>query len=180
MDVFQLAPNHIWKAAPGCRILVVDSGGVRCDIPQEWIVYSPRRHVFVIDRFPPDNRCLIAISCKRVSPEVMTIPILSVLEEWVRSEDRPVVERGAPVCFRRWPLQAAWLQLRIAGVEANRDMTTRICVARADGTHALIVCDFDSECENAADVAWRTLIDTLVVGDYIADPTTGRKRMRRG
>jgi len=28
--------------------------------------------------------------------------------------------------------------------------------------------------------AWDTLMDTLVVGDYIADPLTGRRRMQRG
>src|SRR5688572_16416562 len=61
MDVFQLASNHVWKAAVGCRVLVVDNGGVRLDIPDECIVYSPKRHVFVFDRLPPESRLLLAI-----------------------------------------------------------------------------------------------------------------------
>ena len=101
MDVFQLAPNHVWKATPGCRILIVDNGGLRCDIPYEWIVYSPKTHVFAIDRFPPDNRCLMAISCRRVSSEIIAIPLRRILEEWVLGEERGVVETSEPVYFFR-------------------------------------------------------------------------------
>lgn len=180
MDVFQLAPNHVWKAAPGCRILVVDNGGLRCDIPYEWIVYSPRRHVFVIDRFPPDNRSLLAISCKRVSSEVMAIPLLYILEEWVLGEDRQVLERSNAIRFYRWPLEAAWLQLRVVDPALGREKSTRVCVARADRTQALIVFDFHPEDEPIVEGAWETLMDTLAVGDYIADPVTGRRRMKRG
>jgi hypothetical protein len=180
VDVFQLAPNHVWKAAPGCRILVVDNGGLRCDIPREWIVYSPGRHVFVIDRFPPDHRCLTAISCKRVSSEVTAIPLLYILQEWVNAEDRRIVACGEPVRFRRWPLEAAWLQLRVIDSKDGREKSTHVCVARADCTQALIVLDFLSEDESIVEGAWRTLMDTLAVGDYIADPITGRKRIKRG
>jgi hypothetical protein len=184
MDVFQLAPNHVWKAAPGCRILVVDNGGVRCDIPYEWIVYSPRRHVFVIDRFPPDNRCLLAISCKRVPWEMMACSLPSILQEWVRGEDRRVIECGETVRFHRWPLEVAWLQLRVIeslpGERFGREKFTRVCVARADSTQALLVFDFHSEDETMLHPVWQTLMGTLAVGDYIADPITGRKRMRRG
>jgi hypothetical protein len=181
MDVFQLAPNHVWKARPGCRILIVDNGGLRCDIPSEWIVYSPRTHVFAIDRFPPDNRCLMAISCRRVSSEVMALPLGVILEEWVIAEDRRVVEQSHPLTFYRWPLQAAWLQLRVTVSQPPQDdKITRICVARADRTQALIILDFHAADEPGVDSAWQTLMDTLVIGDYIADPVTGRRRMRRG
>ena len=180
MDVFQLAPNHIWKATPGCRILIVDNGGLRCDIPYEWIVYSPRTHVFAVDRFPPDNRCLMAISCRRVSSEVIAIPLRQILEEWVLGEDRVVVERNEPVYFVRWPLQAAWMQLQVKSQEPARDKTTRICVARADRTQALIILDYLSTDEPFVEKAWETLMDTLVIGDYIADPLTGKRRIRRG
>jgi len=180
MDVFQLAPNHVWKAAPGCRILVVDNGGVRCDIPHEWIVYSPRRHVFVIDRFPPDNRCIVAISCKRVSSEMMAIPLFQILDEWVKGEDRQVLWRGDAVRFHRWPLEAAWLQLHVTETTLGQEKLTRVCVARADRTQAVIVFDFHPEDEPIVEGAWTTLLETLAVGDYIADPTTGQRRMRRG
>jgi hypothetical protein len=180
MDVFQLAPNHVWKAAPGCRILVVDSGGVRCDIPYEWIVYSPRQHVFVLDRFPPDNRCMMAISCKRVPPEVMAIPLRLILDEWVKGEEREVVQCGEDVRFYRWPMEVSWLELRVATEAFGRERSTRVCVARADQTQALIVFDFDTADEDRVNRVWETLMQTVRVGDYIADPTIGRRRMRRG
>ena len=180
MDVFQLAPNHVWKAAPGCRILVVDNGGLRCDIPHDWIVYTPGTHVFAIDRFPPENRSLMAISCRRVSSEVIAIPLQLVLEEWVLAEDRRVVQRSEPVRFYRWPLQAAWMQLRVTDSDPRRDKSTRVCVARADRTQALVILDFPSLDEPSVEGAWQTLMDTIVVGDYIADPVTGKRRMQRG
>jgi hypothetical protein len=180
VDVFQLAPNHLWKAAPGCRILVIDNGGVRCDIPREWIVYSPNRHVFVIDRFPPDNRCIAAISCRRVSSDVMAISLLWILEEWIRGEDRRILDRNEAFRLNRWPMEAAWLQLRVLDPKSRREKITRVCIARADLTQALLVFDFHPEDEPSMDRTWNTIIDTLTVGDYIEDPSTGRKRMRRG
>src|SRR3546814_5163175 len=72
-----------------------------------------------------DNRCLMAISCRRVSSEVMSIPLRWILEEWVIGEDRRVVERSETVVFHRWPLQAAWLQLRVAGAEPHQDKIGR-------------------------------------------------------
>jgi hypothetical protein len=180
MDVFQLAPNHVWKAAPGCRILVVDNGGVRCDIPYEWIVYSPKRHVFVIDRFPPDSRCMVAISCRRVPPFVNAIPMGWILQEWVNGEEREVLTRTDIVRFYRWPLEGAWLQIQVADASLQYQKMTRVCVARADQTQALIVFDFRAEDEPLIEGVWKTLLGTLAVGDYISDPTTGKRRMKRG
>ena len=91
-----------------------------------------------------------------------------------------MVERTEPVYFVRWPLQAAWMQLHVKCEEPSRDKTTRVCVARADRTQALIILDFHSVDEPLVEKAWDTLMDTLVVGDYIADPLTGRRRMQRG
>jgi len=122
----------------------------------------------------------MAISCRRVSSEVIAIPLRQILEEWVLGEDRVVVERNEPVYFVRWPLQAAWMQLQVKSQVPARDKTTRICVARADRTQALIILDYLSSDETFVEKAWETLMDTLVIGDYIADPLTGKRRMRRG
>jgi hypothetical protein len=156
MDVFQLAPNHVWKAAPGCRILVLDNGGVRCDIPYDWIVYSPGRHVFVIDRFPPDNRCMVAISCKRVTPQVNVIPMGWILEEWISGEERQVMERTNIVRFYRWPLELAWLQIRTVDHALQQEKVTRVCVARADQTQSMIIFDFQAEDEPLIEGVWET------------------------
>ena len=110
----------------------------------------------------------------------MALPLGIILEEWVVCEDRRVVEKGKPITFYRWPLQAAWLQLRVASSEPGLEKITRVCVARADRTQALVILDFHATDEPLAESAWQTVIETLVVGDYIADPLTGRRRMRRG
>jgi hypothetical protein len=77
-------------------------------------------------------------------------------------------------------MEALWLQLRVGDPDTGRGKCKRLCVARADLTQAIIVFEIDPEEETSFDPAWRTLMDTLVVGDYILDPTTGRKRMTRG
>ncbi len=90
---------------PACSESRVESGArlpdSRCG--QRWFTLRhsarldcifPRTHVFAIDRFPPENRSLMAISCRRVSSEVIAIPLQLVLEEWVLAEDRRVVERS--------------------------------------------------------------------------------------
>jgi hypothetical protein len=180
MDVFHLASDHVWKAAPGCRILVLDHGGLRLDIPCEWIVYPRSRHVFAIDRFPPDDQMLLAISCRRVAPEVTGIPLLSILEEWVKCEDRVVQETGPPISIRRWPMEALWLQVHVTDPDSGRQRWTRLCAARADLTQAFFAFEFDPGQKASCDPVWTTLIETLVIGDYILDPATGRRRMTRG
>jgi hypothetical protein len=179
MDVFQLASNHLWTAAPGCRVLVIDDGAVRLDIPNEWIVYAPHRHVFVIDRFPPKNRVLLTISCTRVTSDIAAFPLQGVLDEWIKDEGRVVLETH-PISLRRLPVEVLWLQIRVRDPDTGSGKCKRLCAARADLTQAIIVFEFDPEEETSFDPHWRTMMDTLVVGDYIADPTTGRKRMTRG
>jgi hypothetical protein len=180
MHVLQLDPNHYWKAEPGCRILVVDNGGLRFDFPREWMVYSPGRHVFVIDRVPPENRVLMAISCRRVGPSVMALPMGVLLQEWIVSDERSVVERMAPVRFHRWPLEVAWVRMRVEDRDRGREVFTRICVARADSTHAIVTCDSLPEDEATISPVWSTVLKTLKIGEYIDDPTTGSTRIKRG
>ena len=97
----------------------------------------------------------------------------------MKGEGRAVLETG-PVPFRRWSMEALWLQARLSDPETGRDKCTRLCVARADLTQAIMVFEFDPEEQASFDPAWRTLMDSLVVGDYILDPTTRGKRMTRG
>ena len=40
------------ESGAGLPDSVVDNVAGRCDIPYDWIVYSPGTHVFAIDRFP--------------------------------------------------------------------------------------------------------------------------------
>ena len=176
---------------PACSESRVESGArmpdSRCG--QRWLTL---RHSARLDCIFPRNSRL----CDRPLPAGEPVPDGNLMPAglicsnrdsapvgsggWVFAEDRRVVERSEPVRFYRWPLQAAWMQLRVTDSDPRRDKSTRVCVARADRTQALVILDFPSVDEPSVEGAWQTLMDTIVVGDYIADPATGKRRMQRG
>jgi hypothetical protein len=180
MEVLQLDSSHVWKAAPGCRILIIDGGAVRFDFPARWTVISTPRYVCVTDRCPPDHRTMIAISWRRTPLGASGIPLTLLLTEATAAETRPVLERKDPRGFLRPPLEGAWTEMRVLDSERSIEICTRLCLARADSTQALVMFDFRPEDEFTVFPVWNTLLATLSVGDYIEDPATGRKRAQRG
>src|SRR5262245_49019752 len=81
MYAVQLNPGHGWKAAPGCRILIVDGGAVRLDFPETWTVISMPKYVCVMDRCPPENRSLLAIAWRRFPISAFGIPLTPLINE---------------------------------------------------------------------------------------------------
>jgi hypothetical protein len=180
MRVLQLQSGHAWKAAPGCRILLIDSGAVRFDYPCDWVVRSTPKYVFVIDRYPPDDHCLLAVSWRRIPIRALALSAAGLLDRLAPLETRPLDERGETVRVLRPPLDLAWTETRFVEPLYGDEVCTRMCVARADCTQAVLLLDYRPGCESAVDAVWKTLLDSLVVGEYIEDPATGRKHARRG
>jgi hypothetical protein len=180
MEVLQLDPSHTWKAAPGCRILVVDGGAVRLDFPAQWTVISTPRYVCVTDRCPPDHRTMMAISWRRTPIGAAGISLTLLLKEAAAAETRPVLDRKNPCSFFRPPLEVTWTEMRVLDSERSIEICTRLCLARADSTQALLMFDFRPEDELTVFPVWDTLLATLSVGDYLEDPASGSKRAKRG
>jgi len=180
MYAVQLNPGHGWKAAPGCRILVIDGGAVRFDFPADWTVVSTPKYVVLVDQAPPHNRTLLAVAWRRFPITAWGIPLLPLVSEAAMAESREVLHRDEPMSFIRPPVEGAWIQMRVADPVHQREMLTRICLARADCTQALMIFDFWPEDESTLHSVWTTLLATLTVGDYIDDPRTGRRRAQRG
>jgi hypothetical protein len=180
MYAVQLNPGHGWKAAPGCRILVIDGGAVRLDFPVNWTVISTPKYVVLVDRAPPHNRALLAVAWRQFPPSAAGIPLAPLLSEAAGAECREVLHRGESVSVIRPPLEAAWIELRVADPVHKREMLTRICLARADCTQALLIFDLWPEDELSLHSVWTTFLATLTVGDYMDDPTTGQRRAQRG
>jgi len=176
----ELQSGHTWKATPGCRILLIDSGAVRFDYPAEWVVRPTTKYVFVIDRHPPDDRCLLVVSWRRIPFRALSIPTAALLDRLAPLETRPPDHRGDTLHVLRPPLEAAWTETRFIEPIYGNDVCTRMCVARADRTQAVLLLDYREGNEIVIDAAWKTLLDTLVIGEYIEDIRTGRKRAKRG
>jgi hypothetical protein len=176
----QLQSGHSWKAAPGCRILLIDGGAVRFDYPSEWVVRATPKYVFVIDRYPPDDRCLLAVSWRRIPIRALGISTAALLDRLAPFETRPAGYRGETLQVFRPPMEAAWTETRFIEPIYGGEVSTRMCVARADCTQAVFLLDYRAGTEVVVDTVWKTLLDSLVVGEYIEDFRTGRKHAKRG
>src|SRR5262249_45931198 len=120
------------------------------------------------------------ISWRRTPLGASGIPLALLLTEAAAAETRPVLDRKSPRGFFRPPLEATWTEMRVLDPERSLEICTRLCLARADSTQALLMFDFRPEDELDVFPVWNTLLATLSVGDYLEDPATGRKRAQRG
>jgi hypothetical protein len=184
MKAFVIQPDQrgTWKARPGYRILIMDQGAVRFDFPKDWLAGLDSKYVRIVDREPPDDRCSLLVSCRTISPSVAGYPVRELLQEVTREDEgqRRIIDRGPIVTLFRQPMEAAWRQMRFVDPLLLQDAHTRVCLARGGRTLVTIVFDFWAKDEVRLHEMWTTLMETLVVGDYIEDPNTGRKREQRG
>jgi len=165
MRVVELTENQIWKATPGCRILLLDGGAVRFDIPSTWTVVPREHHILLFDDSPPNTRCSIGVSWHQL-PGASEIPLSLLLDHAVSAENRRLSHRTEISHFVRPPLQVVWLQLRVFDPTENCDMCTRMCIARSGCTIAPVLIEFRPEDELAVFPVWQTFLSTLAVGEF--------------
>jgi len=180
MRAMRIQSGPAWKAAPGCHILLIDAGAVRFDYPSNWIVQSTPKYVFLFDRYPPDDQCLLAVSWRRVPIRGLALSAAGLLNKLAPIETRPADDRGEIVRVFRPPLEAAWTESRFIEPLYGNEVATRISVARADRTQAIFLLDYRPGTEFTVDTVWKTLIDTLAIGDFVEDPVSGRRVAKRG
>jgi len=77
-------------------------------------------------------------------------------------------------------MEAAWIQMQFHNPADGRNTCSRVCLARAGCTLAIIVFDSLPEDELALYGIWNRFLETLMVGEYFADPVTGRRREQWG
>jgi hypothetical protein len=155
---------------------------VRFDFPKDWLAGLDSKYVRIVDREPPNDRCSLLASCRTISPAIAGFPIRELLQE-VTNEDngeRRIGEWGPIITLVRHPLEAAWRQMCFLDPYQRQDARTRVCIARGGRTLATIAFDFWAKDEVLFHEMWTTFLETLAVGDYIDDPTTGRRREQRG
>jgi len=122
------------------------------------------------------------VSCRQISSRMACFPICELLREITSDEaaERPIFDRGPVISVFRPPLEAAWRQMRFLDPLQRQDASTRVCLARGGRTLATLVFDFWEKDELCFHDMWTTLLETLAVGEYIGDPSTGRRRELRG
>ena len=180
MKVTELEANHVRKASPGCRILVLDGGAVRLDIPKAWVFHARDNHVLIFDREPLHNRCSLGLSWHRIPVESCATPLSLLLAHGSTTETRPLLERGPIRQVMRPPLEIAWRQLKVQDDQDKCEMCIRMCIGRSGSTQAVFLFEFRPEDELLFFPAWQTLLESLAVGEYISDPATGRRYEQKG
>lgn len=175
-ETYNLPPGHAWKSRPGYRIFVADSGAVRFDFPQDWVVIPGDDAIEFHDRPPPDDDCVLKVSVMHLPPVKGgwgVLPLERLVREVVRGDSRGVSGGEDVVTVRRDDLELAWTEVRFTDPTENRPALSRCCLARARNVQPLITLDFwEGDKEKFAPV-WDEVLRSLQVAVPIGDPRRG-------
>ena len=138
------------------------------------------KHVRFTRQPPPHDGCGLILSTRLTSPRVACVPLGLLLDDVAFTDTRLVVRRGPTICLFRPPMEAAWLQMQFHNPADGRETCSRVCLARAGCTLVIIVFDCWSEDELVLYGVWSTFLETLMVGEYFANPVTGQRREQWG
>jgi len=170
----KMAKNHVWKSSPGYKILVLDRGAARIDIPEGWDVSPGENCLEVRDKPGDEGRCLIQVT---VFPQMQgvdfsTLPLLPLFEQVTGGDEMDIIVRGQVFQERRKDLEIVWRETRYIDPEEKREACTRNCFCRRVGIHVLISFSNWPEDVEEFTPAWEEVLRSLRVGEFV-DPKTG-------
>lgn len=169
-----LHSRHGWRARPGCKIFVADRGAVRFDYPQDWIVIPDEDSVKLYDKEPPSADSRLAVSYLRL-PQIDWggLELAALVEAGMRGDERPIHTWGRTRETQRGDLELAWREVGFVDPVENREARSRMCIARRSNLQCLITFDFWAADLERCEAVWGTVLETLELGEYIADPSRG-------
>jgi hypothetical protein len=173
-EKLKLHPQHGWRARPGCKIFVADRGAVRFEYPRTWFIVADEDSVKLYDKQPPHDDSRLAVSYVRLPPiDWSGLPVAALLEAAVRDDER-ATDAWEPIREQnRADLEIAWREARFIDPGEKREARSRICIARRSTIQCLLTFDFWAANLKPCDAVWSTVLETLELGELIADPTRG-------
>lgn len=171
----KLQKQHTWTGTPGHKVIALDRGAVRFDFPQSWVVIPDEDSLKIHDRRPPNDDFRLAVSYGRLAPQIdwTGLPLSELVEVAFQSDERPIHTWGEIVSTRRGDLDIAWRELRFVDPIEHREAVSRVCIARRGIIQAIITFEYWDDHADRGRQVWDTVLKTLRLGDYIADPTKG-------
>ena len=184
----KLKKHSRWQANPGNLIFVADMGAVRFEYPRAWVVLPGEGgSILFHDRQPPEHHAILQLSQWRLMtkepyprpmPDVdwSSLPLLEVFLQSTGDpfeEGRELKEQRDVREHIRPGLEAIWRDRLMFDLEDQRDVLSRTCMARGANVTALISFDFYADEATAFEPVWDTVFGSLVLGQYVKDPTTG-------
>ena len=174
MDELRLRSRHGWRARSGCKIFVADRGAVRFDYPQDWVVSPDDDSVKLYDKEPPDDDSRLAVSYVRLLPiDWSGLPVAALVEAGMGGDKRPIDTWGPIREARRGDLELAWREMSYLDSAEKREARSRMCIARRSTLQCLITFDFWAADLDECGAAWETVLETLELGEFVADPRRG-------
>src|SRR5437660_1746380 len=80
-QTLSLKDKHTWKAPPDHRIVLLDRGAVRFNIPESWVVEPDAEALKVYDKQPPADDCRLSVTYIRTPPaDWSELPLAPLLE----------------------------------------------------------------------------------------------------
>jgi hypothetical protein len=170
--------NHHWTAAPGFRIAVLDRGAIRFEFPQDWFCIPDEESVKFYDREPPEDNCRLA-ACRQTLPEAAErMTLTQLVSAAAEGDSRDLHRTGPVVAVRRGSLELAWTEFRFNEPHLGRDSFSRFCFARGAGVYALITFEYWEQDSERFTPVWAHVLDTLTLGEFLVDPTSGARLQR--
>jgi hypothetical protein len=173
----RLREKHGWHSKPGYSIFVADRGAVRFDIPEGWVVVPEEGPVKICDKQPPDDNCCIQLSIFYLPPGIdwTGLPLVGMLADATSdsSDEEDVLAKSEVVHVVRTDLEIAWRETRFLDKEQKREAISRSAVARGSDLQPLITFEFWVDDAPRLYPVWDELLNSLRLGDYVADPTLG-------
>lgn len=166
-----LNPDHGWTSEPGCQVFVADRGAVRFDFPRGWCIEPGEQGAIrVQDRPSPDQSRSLQLTLNYLRDDLDWTGVTTsrIRDELVRRQSRKI-SRQDPIGqdASRDGLQFSWsspLSLDSGGF-------FQVLVARKWNIQAIFRYEFTPAPDNSHESFWSILLKTVVLGDYVEDPT---------
>lgn len=173
-QTLKLKGNHLWRAKPGYQICVMGRGAVRFDVPQGWVLEPDEVSFKFYDRPDPDDDIRLEASYNLIPPaDWSKLPLAQLLDGVVADDHRGLVANGTTKSIERDNLRLAWAETSFQDPVENREAYSRIAIGIGTRVQCLITMEFWPEDAKRAIPAWNEALRTLVLEQYVGDPTRG-------
>jgi hypothetical protein len=173
-----LKKDHHWTASPGFRIAALDRGAIRFEFAQDWICIPDAESVKFYDHEPPADNCRLAVARKTFSGQADRTLLDDMVLALTHDDPRGLRCTTEVIHIRKSSLELAWVEFQFTDPALKYEARSRFCLARGSGVYALVTFEFWQEDREKFLPLWDHVLETLTLGEFILDPTSGMRVQR--
>lgn len=176
----KLKKHNRYFAKDGNQLFVANAGAVRFEYPGTWLVQPGNNGAInFYDQPPPNHHAILQMSVfEFLGPQVdwTTLPLDQLFVQATAgptTDPRTLLTSGPLNEVRRMGLEAVWREQLMFDHEDRKEVASRQCMARGSNVTVLLSYDFYADEPELFEPVWSDVLRSLVLGQYIKDPTTG-------